>query len=305
MPDTLYTNGVLAVKERALLKGKLLRFCEMTGEEVLRALSESGFGSGAEGADGESLCLAEERALDGLILGYAPSRAVGDYLLAPRDFHNAKALVKAAKLGVSPDKLLAPEGKIPLQTLREAVEGAPLAGKLGEAIAAGMEGEHTGAELGAIFDRALFAHLKEGCRFGILKKLLAGRADRTNILIAMRAGDREFAESLYVGGGTLTKEQLGALFENRETALKGTPYGGFLALCLAAKDGAYSEAERALESFEAEYFFDRRYELERQEPFLYYVFCRRAEIANVRIILVCLNAGLKEQEIKKRLRGVY
>ena len=65
-----------------------------------------------------------------------------------------------------------------------------------------------------------------------------------------------------------------------------------------------TEAEREAASFETEFFAAGKYDLERNQPFLYYVFRRRAENANVRIVFVCLQAGMREGEIKKRLRAM-
>ncbi len=314
MLDPIYTNGVIAVKERALLGEKLLRFTEMTAEEVLRALSEGGFGSGAESREGEALCQAEERSLDGFIREYAPSQTELIYLLSPRDFHNAKALVKAEKLNTDAEKMLAPEGLVPVETLKSAIKSgdySALCRELCGAVESAMEGEElTGAEIGAIFDGALYCHLAARCKFNpVLKKLVAGRADRLNILTAFRAGDGELAQKLYVGGGKLKNGDLCALFGDEEQILKRfakSPYEGFIKLCLAARNRGLplTESERALESFEAEYFAAKKYELEGKQPFLYYVFRRRAEIQNVRIILVCLGAGLKPQDIKSRLRAI-
>lgn len=314
MLDPIFTNGVIAVKERLLLGDKLLRFTEMSAEEVLRALREGGFGSGAESQEGEALILAEESALDGFIREYAPSQKELEYLLSPRDFHNAKALCKAKKLDTDAAKLLAPEGLVKVGDLSAAVEGekTELGKELSVAIKETLEGERlTGAEIGAIFDIALYKHLSTVCKFSpLLKKLLAGKADRINILTAMRSQSREFAEKLYVCGGELKFSELAKLFdedrEKAEKALEGTTYAEFYKLCFAAKEGGlpFTEAERALESYEAEYFVEKRFELEGKQPFLYYVFRRRAEIQNVRIILVCLNAGLKAQDIKRRLRAL-
>ena len=61
------------------------------------------------------------------------------------------------------------------------------------------------------------------------------------------------------------------------------------------------EKEKAAD---AEYFAERKYELEKTEPFLYYVYRRRLECANVRIVFACLLAGVSEAEIKKRLRAI-
>ena len=314
MVNPLFTNGVIAVKERLLLGEKLLRFTELSVEEVLRACKESGFG-GVEAEDGEELVEGEERVLDDFIREYAPTQAEKVYLLAPRDFHNAKALCKAKLLGASAEKLLAPEGLIPVEVISAAIESGEYAGlgkELGGAVQAALETEElTGAQVGALFDIALYRHLSAVCRFHPrLKKLLAGRADRTNILTAVRAsGDRDLAETLYVSGGKLAAKDLSGIFdenaERAEHALDKKPCADFYKLCLSAREKApLTEAERALESYEAEYFQARRYELEGKEPFLYYVFRRRAEIQNVRIILVCLNAGLSAQDIKKRLRAI-
>lgn len=315
MVDPIFTNGVIAVRERRLLGEKVLRFAEMTAEDVLRALRESGFGSGAESVDGEALCEAEERALDLFIREYAPSQTELKYLLSPRDFHNAKALCKAEKLNTSAEKLLAFEGLVPVSELTDAIISGrygALGNIMGGAVKEVLESDATtGAEIGAIFDKALYRYLGASCRRSpLLRKLLAGRADRTNILTAVRASERGIAEKQYVGGGTLKFEKLAEVFDSdrqkAEKALDKTPLKDFYSMCLAAKEkGApFTDAERALESYEAEYFLKKRYELEGKQPFLYYVFRRRAEIQNVRIILVCLKVGLGAHEIKRRLRAV-
>ena len=65
-----------------------------------------------------------------------------------------------------------------------------------------------------------------------------------------------------------------------------------------------AEAEKRLAETEIRLFEARKYELSGSEPFLYYVLRRKTECANVRAAMVCLNAGMKESEIKKRLRGL-
>ena len=64
------------------------------------------------------------------------------------------------------------------------------------------------------------------------------------------------------------------------------------------------QAEKIAESYETEYFSAKKYDLKRSQPFLYYVFRRRIENSNVRILFVCLLAGMREQDIRKRLRAI-
>ena len=322
--DLLYTNGVIAAREKYLLNDRIFKLCDLSAEDVLRALSESGFGKGAEVTsvyEYEKLVAEDEAAIDAFIREYAPSKADAAYLLSPRDFHNAKAAVKARYLNLSIENMLAPAGLIPAEEVVNCVnsgEYAPLGKVLGEAVkeAAALfseenQTEASGAEIGIIFEKALYKHLHEACaKSGLLKKLLTTKADMTNIITALRSTEKEYADKCYVTGGKLTGKQLDFLFEeDKEKALKafkGTPYYEFVKKCVADKAAGLplTAAERICESYETEYFTAKKYELQRNQPFLYYVFRRRAENSNVRILFVCLLAGMKDSEIKRRLRAI-
>lgn len=320
MKDLLYTNGVIAASEKYLLKDKIFKLCETDAEEVLRTLSESGFGKGTEISsvyEYEKLVSADEAAIDAFIREYAPSAAEAAYLLAPRDFHNAKAAVKAHYLNLEVEKLLAPQGLIAVKDILSAVnEGdyRALGKHLGGAVEAAVKlfseenSEVSGAEIGIIFEKAEFKYLAEACaKNGLLKKLVQEKADMTNILTALRSSEPEYAQKCFVAGGKITEKQLLKLFgENGESALDGTAYAEFVKKCFADKSAGLplTSAEKLFESFEGAYLSERRYELQKNQPFLYYVFRRRAENANVRILFVCLLAGMRENDIKRRLRTV-
>ena len=319
--DLTYTNGVIAVREKYLLKDKILKLCETGAEEALRSLSESGFGKGIEISSVygyEKLVAADEQSIDEFIREYAPSKAETEYLLSPRDFHNAKALVKAIYLDLEAEKLLAPDGLIPAGKILECIKDnnlQPLNKELQEAVKAAVElfeeNGASGAEIGVIFEKAQFAHLSAVCSKNLLlKKLIAVKADMTNILTALRSDSEDYAKKCFVKGGKLTEVQLLKLFEedkaNAVLNFKDTPYYDFVKSCVDAKVSGQplTQAEKVAESYEAEYFNAKKYELRRSQPFLYYVFRRRAENSNVRILFVCLLAGMREAEIKRRLRAV-
>ena len=319
--DLTYTNGVIAVREKYLLKDKILKLCETGAEDALRSLLESGFGKGVEIStvyDYEKLVAADERSIDEFIREYAPSKAEMEYLLSPRDFHNAKALIKAVYLSLDIEKLLAPNGLVPAEKILQCIKDnalQPLNERLQEAIreAAKLfeEDKASGAEIGIIFEKAQFAHLSAACsKNPLLKRLIATKADMTNILTALRSDSRDYAEKCFVSGGKLTKDRLLKLFEEDKARValgfKDTPYYEFVKSCLDAKAALLplTQAEKIAESYEAEYFNAKKYELKRSQPFLYYVFRRRVENANVRILFVCLLSGMREQDIKRRLRAV-
>ncbi len=325
--DVTYTNGVIAAREKYLLKDKIFRLSEMTAEDAFRSLVESGYGSGAAvGADVyafESLIAAEEEALDAFIREYAPSKSDLGYLLSPRDFHNAKALLKAAYLQSDVSNMLAPDGEIEISLLSACVkegdfsalkEKNPILKKACEDALNALNEENkivSGAEVGEIFEKAAYEYYTDAVkRNSTLKKLLSNRVDMTNILTAFRAGEEEVAKKKYLSGGKLSDRQLSALFladeEKAISAFAATDYKEFVEDCFEArrKGLPYSAAEKIRDGYETAYFSKIKYELKRDQPFLYYVFRRRIENANVRILFVCLLAGLSEAEIKKRLRAI-
>lgn len=319
--DLTYTNGVIAVREKYLLNDKILKLCEAGAEDALRSLSEIGFGKDAQVSsvyDYEELVAADERSIDEFIREYAPSKAELEYLLSPRDFHNAKALVKAVYLNLDAEKLLAPDGLYPAGKILECIrENAlqPLNAHLRQAIADAAElfakGNASGSEIGLIFEKAQFAHLSAVCKKNLLlKKLIAVKADMTNILTALRSDGSDYAKRCFVSGGRLAESRLMQLFgEDKKRvadSFRDTPYYDFIKSCLDATAAAMplTAAERIAESYEAELLAARRYDLKRSQPFLYYVFRRRAENANVRILFVCLLAGMREADVKRRLRAV-
>ncbi len=317
--DLTYTNGVIAVREKYLLKDKLIKLCEGSAEDALRTLSESGFGKDAQISsvyDYEILVGADESSIDDFIREYAPSKAEREYLLSPRDFHNAKALLKAVYLNADPEKLLAPDGLVHSEKILECIREKrlePLNESLRNAIekaeALLTEENASGAEIGLIFEKAQFAHLSSVCsKNPLLKKLISVKADMTNILTALRCDSPDYAKKCFVGGGKLDESTLLKLFnEDKKAAadtFKCTPYYDFVKSCFdaAAASLPLTKAEKIAESYEAEYFSAKKYDLKRNQPFLYYVFRRRVENANVRILFVCLLAGMREAEIKNRLR---
>lgn len=314
--DGVYTSGVIAVRETKLLKDRLARFCAMGAEEALRALLDSGFGGGeAESlADVEKLVLADAKQIDAFIREYAPDREILNYLLAPRDFYNAKAAVKAEFLHTDPAAMLAGDGLFLAEDVREKIKKDDLADfpkELAEAVKsakAALTERADGAEAGAIFARAEAEYFRRTLKRGACAKLHARRIDMTNLLTAFRSADEAEAEKVWLGGGRLTNKQLALAFGDAEGVKKAfhdTPYAQFVTSLAEAKaEGLpYTEAEKTLASCELRYFGEKPYELGDDGVFLYYIFRRRTENANVRIVFTSLAAGLKEGEILRRLRG--
>ncbi len=320
--DLSYTEGVIAAKDKYLLKDKLLRLCEMTADDAFRSLLEYGFGGGAETAssvfDYEKLIQAEETALDEFILQYAPTKADAEYLLSPRDFHNAKALMKAKLLGADSEKMLASEGLIPISVLESAIQSGnyteiakstylyAACTAIEKVIA--DEKALSGLEIGLVFERELYRHLLAKCKHSFsLKRSIVARLDMTNVLTAFRAQTEEKVTENFIEGGKLSlADVLIVLSDGWKSGAAYARYPEFVTLCRDAveKKMPLTLAERYRDGYDVEKLSENRFELKRNEPFLYYVLRRRAENANVRIIFALQLLGASEQEMKKRLRGI-
>lgn len=289
MIDSLYTNGAIAVKEKELLKEKIFRFAELSKEEAIKAVLESGFGGGTFSDDPELLCAAEEKELDEFIRTYAPSSKELIYLFAPRDFHNLKALFKAKILNLSPEKMLSPEGLYSIEDLSLSLEGERKTLPLNLSLLEKAK-SFDGKKIGMLFERMQQAYLLSHVGRGILRRFLIEKTDRRNLLFAERSESFEELKENFLEGGARSLKQI---WEIKEGKKKEDLFFG--------KERGFWAREREIDSFEAETFYLKRYDLTGKEPFLYYVFRRRREIGNVRTLLVLLGAGYSEQEIKRRL----
>lgn len=319
MISRTYVNGVIAAKEKYFLGEKLLRLCESDAATALRTLKENGFGGdAAEEKGAEELIRAEEASINAFVREYAAGEAEREYFLAPLDTHNVKAYFKAYVLGADVAPMLAEEGTLKTGAIAECFAKEDFSAlpdylqkalKEAETICEnGTEGK--GAKVGEAFEKALYAHLSESCKGeSALKKILAAKADRTNLVIALRSKDLASAKEAFLAGDNVKADSFAFCFiEDEEKARAAAEKAGahdlWKTYAACKESGGVAAAEKAAAEAEIDYFAKRKYELAGTKPFIYYVLRRRTECFNVRVALVCLNAGMKESEIKKRFRGV-
>jgi vacuolar-type H+-ATPase subunit C/Vma6 len=213
--------------------------------------------------------------------------------------------------------MLAPEGLVSLDTFSSCFKSgdfSALSGELGESLkgaieeANALEKEVSGAQIGVIFDRAMYAYLLAACKKNsALKKMVREKIDMTNILSVLRSEDEAQAEKYYITGGKVSFEKLVSLLGDdvaSDFSYAVSPDFFKAAISAKRKKLPMTEAEKLKDSCEYDYLNKNKYELKKSQPFLYYVFRRRLENENVRIIFVCLLSGMSEREIKARLRAI-
>ncbi len=336
--DVAFINGVVRSRERFLWGTRLERLAEGTAAEAFKALKDGGFGANAEAEDGdfESLIRAEENSVNSFIREYAPSEATERFLLAEYDFHNAEALVKCRLAGADAAKMLAPEGFYKTEDIKKAIDamgenppadandgtgktlsaandgmGTPRAGKkdkrenpLYAAAAQALAlpaGQADGFTVDCVFQKALFRYMKRYAK-GPLKAILANKADAANLSALLRSDTFEYAAQMFVEGGKWPESQLKAIFEGSADV-----NGELKRQVLAAREDAQNGRPlTAFEKYADEYplhaLYPTRYDMKGQEPFLSYIFKRREDIANARILAVCLAARLSPKETAARMR---
>ena len=327
--DVTFTNGVIKSREKDLLGGKIEKMAEGSLVEAFNVLKESGFGGGAEcdnPASSEELFRAEEESVNDFIREYSSDEKTARFLLADYDFHNAEAFVKSKYFGADGNRIVGADGFIAKSELKEAIEKedySSLPSSLAKAVAECAEmhknGTANGFKVDCAFKRQLFRYLKENAKGSALKMILEDRADSANVSSALRCSDENALKEAFVTGGKIPFEKLNEMRSKSEEefvkngfSVKKKSDRGVLSIEERARTALKEKNEgqplRAFEKQTDDYPVEllelTRHELKGAEPLIGYVYARRAEIKNARMVMVCLNAGLDSKQIRARLRKV-
>lgn len=254
----------------------------------------------------------------------APDRRFIDVFRLPYDYHNAKALLKAAAQGTDPASMLLDLGRVPVEELRAAVRDGDLdslPGKLGRAWAEAKEVLETTRDpqlSDIILDNWSFKDLsaladETGSAF--LKGYVRVRVDAANLrslLRTLRMGKgSDFLKLALFQGGEVDPEDvlrvsaasgagLDAVYG--PTALREAAECGAEAL----KNGApLTEFERLCDDAVSDYLSSAQFVPFGEAPLVGYLAARETEYTNLRIVLLGRGAGLSPEVIRSRLRTVY
>lgn len=314
--DLSFVIGIVKSREKYLVgEEKLARICEAEDfPSALKLLREFGFGGEEAGEDYERLLFEEEEKTLAFFREYYEGEAY-EYLSLANDFHNAECAVREAFLGVP--STLKPSGLVASDALLSAAKSGNYA-QVPPWIAAPMqkaadlfEGKAaTGKDVGMIFLSAYYAHAQKRAKSGALKDALRYEIDAKNVATVLRAGDFSVAEGMLLSGGKLKKDQLALLTQDPQRVRDGFgDYGEYTDLVQLGLKGVEERSfvafERQADSFSMKKMKERRYETEGTFPLLLYAFYKKAELANVRIVLVGKRGKVKNEQIKARLKEGY
>ncbi len=324
MANAIYSNARAKYQENFLLdKEHLSRLTECENySDALKVLSEVGFAGGVydvDACDYEGVIRADEEKFYSFIKDACPSEIVKEYLLAPFDFHNAEALIRAKHLKIEVDKLIGLSGTIDVLKLKEKIFSdsfGDLPNEIKGALILAEEklssGSRSGAEISLIFKTALYKRLYAlSVENPILKEIHSAKVDSINVSTALRSRDYKIVQRSFIEGGDISLSQLKFFAEEGFDTLKErtkqikSRIDVSIAVDAAANLKPLSEFERLADGYALKHLKKRKYEQSGIVPFLYYSLCKKAEYVNVRIILSGILNGLSSTDIKRRLREAY
>ena len=317
---------VRAMETTLMTPERMERLLEARSEdEVTRLLQDCGYPA-LDAARPERMDAALSEAREALLAdlgGSAPDAGFIDIFKLKYDYHNAKAVLKAAAVGTDPARMFMDMGRIPASELKSAMESSELdtlPGLLPEAVAEAKNLLDTtrDPQLSDItLDGWMYrdmARTAERTGSAFLRGYVAVQVDAVNLRTAVRTlrmgKGADFLLGALLEGGDLApdavakaassgaaglRELYGATrfrdaAEAGAEALKGGPLTAFEKLCDDAV-GDYLAGAQSVPFGEA--------------PLVSYLAARETEYTNLRILLMGRAAGIDPAVIRTRLRASY
>lgn len=326
MPQTSALYGVARIRsaERTLInRERLRRFLEMSADEMLRQLVESGYGAMPDATpdDTEALIASElVRAYD-LVREVTTDPAMTDIFLMDADIHNLKLLIKLRMTGSRDEPALMHGGIFDEKMLKKCVEEgeySPLPELLREALAS-IEESLIGsapdpARVSTVLDDA---YIRYAYKYGnaFVKEYFAAFADFTNIATLMRVramkGERGRFASLIIAPGEISRETLMRAFELPYDAVSRLVCSGKTKDAMArgieaaAKTGHIANVERERDDYLIRLASAGKDDTDTVRPIVGYLIAKRQEARDVRLVLTTKRNGLPDEVINERMRLLY
>ena len=314
---------VRAMETTLMTPERMERLLEAHSEdEVTRLLQDCGYPA-LDAARPERMDAALSEAREALLAdlgGSAPDAGFIDIFKLKYDYHNAKAVLKAAAVGTDPARMFMDMGRIPASELKSAMESSELdtlPGLLPEAVAEAKNVLDTtrDPQLSDItLDGWMYrdmARTAERTGSAFLRGYVAAQIDAANLRSrsrTLRMGKNAgFLAGALLEGGETEPAALLAVAENGGSGLAElyapTRFAAAAEAGAAAlKGGTLTEFEKQCDDAVTEYLSGAQMVPFGEAPLLAYLAARDTEYTNLRIVLMGRAAGLDADTIRSRLR---
>lgn len=301
-------------------------------EEVEKLLQEFGY-PGLDPSHPEAmdavLAQVREEVLEDLAFD-APDTRYIDIFKLKYDYHNVKAVLKAEVMGVSPDRMLMDMGRIPAQTLKEAILGKgeedaalgddTLPAMLSSAVKEAREVLHTTRDpqlADIVLDRWCYqdmAAVAKASRSAFLMGYVRTQIDAVNLralVRTLRMGKNDtFLADVLIAGGDFAPEKLLEVSAAQGKGLAELYADSAFAEAAAAgaktlDGGPLIAFEKLCDDAVTSYLARAQFVTFGEAPLVGYLAARETEYTNLRILLTGRYTGLAPDVIRARLRASY
>ena len=314
---------VRAMETTLLTAERMERLLEArSDEEVSKLLQDCGYPE-LDAARPEAMDAALSQAREELLTDLgdgAPDPRYIDIFKLKYDYHNAKAILKAAAMGTSPDRMLMDMGRIGAAELKTAVESGELdklSGALPAAVAEAKSVLDTIRDpqlSDIVLDRWMYrdmAQVAEDTGSQFLRGYVETQIDAANLralIRTLRMGkNADFLAGVLFESGTMEPAAI--------LAAANHPAGGLNEIYgptrfaqaaeageAALKGGSLTEFEKRCDDAVSDYLAGAQMIPFGEAPLLAYLAARETEYTNIRILLMGRAAGLSPEVIRSRLR---
>lgn len=296
-------------------------------DEAMAVIAGYGYGDGKALDNPRSfvkILNEEETKAYEMVFSALPERNELDLLKMPKDYHNAKAILKAEFLKTDPESYLVDGGLLRKEALIEMIKDrnyAFLSAEMTEGIAEAIDIFGKGRdpqEVDIILDKACYKEMYARAEaFGndFLLEYVKLSIDILNVTTFVRLKQMkkpwDFFQKVFLEGGNIKDNIFVAGYEEpyQQLADRFTPYGFREIIekgAVAARDtGLYSLMEKLCDNKRIEYVKDAKFVTFGIEPAIAYIVAKESEIKNLRMILNGKIARTPNEVILERLRETY
>ena len=327
--DYQYPCAVIRGNELTLLSTADMHKVAEAGtiQAAMTFLHDFGYGDGKELTNPRDfeVALAEEqkRVLE-LVLSVVPEKEELEFLQFAADYHNAKVILKAEALGISPESYFVRGGRLEGGELAVMVKErnflfTPV--RLRDAILETFESyaaTKDPQEIDILLDKACYAEMLDGAKaedndfvVGYVKLLMDILNVQTFVRIKQVGKPVSFLEKVFLEGGNIDfstmKELYGEAYGQISEKLDLYGFGEVIGrgAVEAAEKGSFALMEKLCDDLKIRYAQKAKYVTAGIEPIAAFYIAKEIELKNLRMVLTGKLVGIAEETLKERLRETY
>lgn len=325
----IFCTSLIRASENTLLsEAELTRAAEADSfKEAMTVLNEHGYGEGKtpeKPRDFVKILNEEEEKAYNLVFSSVPEKSELAFFRCSKDYHNAKAALKAEFLGIDPESYMTEGGNFQPAAMAAMIRERnfmAFSTEMKEAVNQAVELFGKGRdpqEIDIILDKACYKEMlveaeatENEFLIGYVKLLIDIINVTTFVRLRKIGKPWTFFQKVFLEGGNISENLFVTGYEENYQQLSDrfAPYGFSEIIEKGAADvdstGMYSLLEKLCDNKRIEYIRDAKFVSFGLEPAAAFLVAKESENKNLRMILTGKIAGTSKEVILERLRETY